>query len=124
MKLTNNFYLDEFNNRNAPLTKEVTYNIFVLAAQVKVLWDHVNLQIKITSGYRSPEHNAKIGGVKNSQHITGKAADIKVQGMTPKQVYDVIEALIAKGALQEGGLGLYSTWVHYDIREKKARWSK
>ena len=124
MQLTRNFNLSEFNTRNAPLTREITANILVLAVQLQALRDHVNLPIKITSGYRSPKHNASIGGAKNSQHITGKAADIKVQGMTPKQVYDVIEALIAKGAMQEGGLGLYSTWVHYDIREKKARWSK
>ena len=78
--------------------------------------------ITINSGYRSPKHNAKIGGAKNSQHLTGKAADIAVQGFTPKQVAEVIENLISQGKMTQGGLGVYSTWIHYDIRGTKARW--
>jgi hypothetical protein len=31
--------------------------------------------MRVTSGYRSPTHNAQVGGVKNSWHIVGRAAD-------------------------------------------------
>jgi uncharacterized protein YcbK (DUF882 family) len=62
--------------------------------------------------------------VKSSKHITGEAADFKIAGMTPKQVAAVIEKLIAAGKMEEGGIGIYSTWVHYDHRNVKARWSK
>ena len=41
--------------------------------------------LKINSGYRTPEHNAKVGGVPNSQHIHGKALDISTRGMCKKQ---------------------------------------
>lgn len=71
-----------------------------------------------------PEHNAKVGGVKSSRHITGEAADFKIEGYTPKEVAAIIEKLIAAGKMEEGGIGIYSTWVHYDHRNVKARWTK
>ena len=74
--------------------------------------------------FRSPEHNKAIGGASESQHVLGTAADIVVDGLTPKQVHAEIEKLIAEGKMREGGLGLYATWVHYDVRGTKARWTK
>ena len=124
MQLTTNFNLSEFNKHGFALSETVLRNIQALANNLQVLRDEVNKPIKITSGYRSPEHNAKVGGVKSSRHITGEAADFKIAGMTPKEVAAVIEKLIAAGKMEEGGLGTYSTWVHYDHRNVKARWSK
>ena len=124
MKLTTNFSLSEFNKHNFEVPNDVLRNLIELAKNLQVLRDEVKKPIKITSGYRSPEHNAKIGGAKASQHITGKAADIKIEGMTPKQVAAVIEKLIAAGKITEGGIGIYKTWIHYDIRGTKARWTK
>ena len=124
MQLTKNFNLSEFNKHNFALNETVLRNIQALANNLQVLRDEVKKPIKITSGYRSPEHNAKVGGVKSSRHITGEAADFKITGMTPKQVAAVIEKLIAAGKMEEGGLGTYSTWTHYDCRRSKARWSK
>jgi uncharacterized protein YcbK (DUF882 family) len=87
-----------------------------------VLRDAVGKSISITSGYRSPQHNKKIGGAKDSQHVKGMAADIKVAGMTPKEVALVIDGLIESGKMKQGGIGIYASWVHYDIRGTKARW--
>jgi uncharacterized protein YcbK (DUF882 family) len=124
MQLTTNFNLSEFNKHNFALSETVLRNIQALANNLQILRDEVKKPIKITSGYRSPEHNAKVGGVKSSRHITGEAADFKIAGMTPKEVAAVIEKLIAAGKMEEGGLGTYSTWVHYDHRNVKARWAK
>jgi uncharacterized protein YcbK (DUF882 family) len=127
MKLTNNFTLSEFNKHNFPISDTVFQNIFNLAKNLQVLRDEVKKPIKITSGYRSPEHNAKVGGVKSSRHITGEAADFKIAGMTPKEVAAVIEKLIAAGKMEEGGLGIYKTWIHYDTffnGKNKRRWCK
>lgn len=122
-KLTKNFSLQEFNSKcGRDIPNEILPNIIELAKNLQVLRDEVNKPISITSGYRSPEHNAKVKGAKNSQHIKGTAADIKVKGMTPKEVALVIEELIEQGKIKEGGIGIYRTWVHYDIRGKKARW--
>jgi uncharacterized protein YcbK (DUF882 family) len=122
-KLTNNFSLQEFNSKcGRDMPNKVMINIIELAKNLQVLRDAVNKPITITSGYRSPEHNAKVKGAKNSQHIFGTAADIKVQGMTPKEVALVIETLIKEGKMKEGGIGVYNSWVHYDIRGVRARW--
>ena len=122
-KLTKNFSLQEFNSKcGRDIPNEILPNIIELAKNLQVLRDAVNKPISITSGYRSPEHNARVKGAKNSQHIKGTAADIKVSGMTPKEVALVIEGLIEQGKMKQGGIGIYRSWVHYDIRGKKARW--
>jgi uncharacterized protein YcbK (DUF882 family) len=124
MKLTNNFNLNEFNKHNFPLTETILRNIQELAKNLQVLRDEVKKPIKITSGYRNAEFNNKIGGASQSRHITGQAADLKIEGYTPKQVAAIIEKLIAAGKMKQGGLGTYSTWIHYDTRGTAARWTK
>ena len=125
MRLTNNFSKSEFECKSgAEMPDEVLYNIQKLANQLQYIRDYTEKPITITSGYRSPEHNASIGGATNSQHIYGKAADIKVKDIPPYIVYELIEDLISKGEILQGGLGLYGSWVHYDIRGTKARWDK
>jgi len=122
-KITTNFSLEEFKCKDgSDIPNKELSNIILLAKQLQVLRDTIDKPIQINSAYRSPKHNAKIGGVKNSQHIKGKASDITVKGMTPKEVALVIEGLIEKGKMLQGGIGVYSTFVHYDIRGTKARW--
>jgi uncharacterized protein YcbK (DUF882 family) len=125
-KITTNFSLEEFNSKcGRPIPNNVLPNIINLAKNLQVLRDALGKSITITSGYRSPEHNAKVKGAKNSQHITGMAADIKVKGMTPKEVALVIEGLIESGKMKQGGIGIYPSWVHYDIYfdgKNKRRW--
>jgi len=122
-KLTNNFTLEEFNSKcGRDIPNNVLPNILQLAKNLQVLRDAVGKSISITSGYRSPQHNKKIGGAKDSQHVKGMAADIKVTGMTPKEVALVIEGLIEQGKMKQGGIGIYPSWVHYDVRGTKARW--
>lgn len=124
MKLTTNFSLNEFNKRNYNVPTDVLRNLLELAKNLQVLRDVVKKPIKITSGYRPAELNTKVGGATKSRHITGEAADFKIEGYTPKQVAAIIEKLIAEGKMKQGGLGTYSTWVHYDVRGTAARWTK
>jgi uncharacterized protein YcbK (DUF882 family) len=83
----------------------------------------------IISGYRSPSHNAKVGGAKQSQHMEGRAADITIVNVAPADVHATILELYNAGKLpQLGGLGVYPGWVHVDIRERVpadhlAQWS-
>lgn len=127
MKLTTNFSLNEFNKRNYNVPTDVLRNLIDLAKNLQVLRDEVKKPIKITSGYRPAELNAKVGGATKSRHITGQAADFKIEGYTPKQVAAIIEKLIAEGKMKQGGLGTYSTWVHYDTYfngKNPRRWTK
>jgi uncharacterized protein YcbK (DUF882 family) len=123
MKITKNFSLEEFNCKDgSDMPNAVMINIIELAKNLQVLRDYLNTSITVNSGYRSPKYNAKIGGVKNSQHVLGKASDLMVKGFTPRQVADAIEKLIKEGKMKQGGIGIYPTFTHYDIRNTKARW--
>lgn len=123
MQLTPNFTLSEFEcNSGAPTPLEVLRNLQQLANNLQVLRDATGKKITINSGYRSPTHNKTNGGKPKSQHLLGNAADIVVEDMTPKQVFEKIEELQAAGKMAIGGLHAYATFTHYDIRGTKARW--
>lgn len=125
MRLTANFNKKEFDSKDGSVMPEdVLMNVQKVANQLQVLRNHINKPIKINSGYRSPDHNRAIGGVSNSQHVLGKAADIMVTGVTTSELSAIIEQLISDGDMLQGGLGVYNTFVHYDIRKKKTRWNK
>lgn len=72
--------------------------------------------ITIVSGYRTPEHNEKVGGASNSYHMKGMAADIRVAGVPPARVYSDLNPV------HTGGLGKYNTFTHIDTRGTRARW--
>lgn len=123
MKLTKNFSKSEFDSKDgSTMPVDVLHNIQKVANQLQALRDHLGRSITINSGYRSPAHNKRIGGVRNSQHVKGTAADIVVSGMSTKEVAKAIETLIARGDMLQGGIGVYPTFVHYDIRKTRARW--
>ena len=124
MRLTKNFTQREFRSRDgAKMPLDVLDNIKELACNLQVLRDFLGESIKINSGYRSEAHNKTVGGVKTSQHVLGKASDICVKDIETDDLYLIIESLIEQGEMQEGGLGLYNSFVHYDIRGKRARWN-
>ena len=123
MKLSKNFSLNEFAcNDGSETPEDVIVNLMLLAEQLQVLRDFIDKPITVNSGYRSPKYNKKIGGATRSQHLLGKAADIRVDGISPSEIHSVIEELILDGRMQQGGLGKYNSFTHYDIRAKKARW--
>ncbi|MDM1523851.1 DUF882 domain-containing protein [Empedobacter sp. 225-1] len=122
MKLSTNFNLNEFESKDGAKTPEnVLSNLKELVKNLQIIRDNAGA-IKINSGYRSPAHNKAEGGVANSQHIYGKASDLKPLKITPKQLYNLIIELIGKGLIYNGGVGIYDTFVHYDIGGKGRRW--
>ena len=122
-KLTNNFSLSEFRCKDGTdVPDEHMDNVKKLAENLQVLREHLGKPIRIISGYRSPKYNRKIDGARRSQHMTASAADIKIQGMTPQEIKNIVENLIKEGKMKQGGIGLYKTFLHYDVRNRKARW--
>lgn len=79
--------------------------------------------ILVDDGYRCPEHNAAVGGVKSSQHILGRAADIRIKGLSLQEMY---ERAIKIPAFRDGGIGVYdSSFIHVDVRNTgEARWAR
>ncbi len=125
MHLSKNFHLNEFICRDgSPIPVRYLANVKKLATQLQALRDALGKPIVINSGYRTPSYNK---GAKRSQHLTASAADIRVKGLSPLQLKTRILALIAKGKMLDGGVGLYIRtaprlgWVHYDIGPAR-RW--
>lgn len=80
---------------------------------------HTGRPVIINSGYRSAAYNATIkNAAKNSQHVLGKAADIRVVGISPAKVAQIVECYLGNS----GGIGIYSTFTHVDVRTSCARW--
>lgn len=75
IQITENFSIDEFANH----LKDGNYvkiGDISLVSKLQQLRDIVG-QITVTSGYRTPEFNERVGGSSNSYHLDGLAADIK-----------------------------------------------
>ena len=121
--MTKNFSKEEFDcNDGSEMPINIYHNMVKVANQLQILRNYLGKPIQINSAWRSEEYNASVGGVKDSQHIMGRAADISVRDLNPIEVYNTIEKLIMNGEILQGGLGLYDTFVHYDIRGERARW--
>ncbi len=123
--LTASFDRSEFaspDGRAMPL--KYTANLLELARQLQVVRDVVGKPISISSGYRSPAHNAAVGGVSDSRHLTAQAADFSVRGVALAEVYCAMERLIPSGGMKQGGLGIYRGHLHYDTRGSRARWNQ
>ena len=114
VKLSEHFKVREF------ACKDGTDPVFVSESLVGILEAirlHYGLPVHVSSAYRTPQHNASEGGVKTSQHTYGLAADIRVDGHTPAEVYALADQLLG----EHGGVGIYDTFVHIDVRAKKSR---
>lgn len=117
---TRNFSARELACRCGCLTPlGVDLNLRRLAPALQQLRDLAGSPIIVTSGYRCPKHNEAVGGSKGSQHMHGIAADVWSRTLTPGQLKVLAEKI---PAFVNGGIGLYPTWIHVDIREGRARW--
>ncbi len=114
-KLSTNFKVKEF------ACTDGSDPIFIDSDLVNVLQKirtHFGKSVTITSAYRTPTKNKACGGSPYSQHLYGRAADVKISGISPKKVAAYAETLLKN----KGGIGIYSTFTHIDVRSTKARW--
>lgn len=86
-----------------------------------------NVPVYPTSGYRSPAHNAEVGGVGHSEHMEGKACDLKIKvngrWLTTFELFVLAEEI---DEFRNGGIGIYpgEDFIHVDVRGTRARWSR
>ncbi len=121
--LTKDFSLGDFACKDGVCVPPDLYdNARWLAQNLQALRDRLGECIYINSAYRTPHHNRVVGGVDGSQHVFCTAIDIYVDSLSPNELRDAIEALIAEGKMSEGGVGVYESFVHYDLRGERARW--
>ena len=123
MKITNNFSLREFRCKDGTdVPDDLRDNLQGLCENLERLRDKIGRPVHIVSGYRTETYNQRVGGVKRSQHLKAKAADLRVSGMTTRELHAEIIKLIRAGEMDAGGVGLYLSFVHYDTRGRNARW--
>lgn len=116
VQLSANFKAKEFSCKDG---SDVIFISPELADILQKIRDYFESPVTINSGYRTFAYNKKIGGATYSQHCYGTAADINVKGIKPKAVAQYIETLMPN----YGGIGIYPTFVHVDIRKTKSRWN-
>ena len=117
--LSEHFSTSEFAD---PSTGECHINPFLISA-LEELRAKVGKPIIVHSGYRSPRHNAEVGGASHSQHLLGKAADISVKDFSVLALY----AYATQVTLFDlGGVGIYPEdgFIHVDVRPQRARWAR
>ena len=90
MNLTENFTLAEMTKSetalrhdmdNTPGEQEIAALKALAEHVLQPVRDHFGKGVKVNSGFRHPEVNAKVGGSKTSDHCRGQAADIEIPGI-------------------------------------------
>ena len=98
-------------------------NLITLALIVDQLSERLASRVIITSGYRSPAYNSCISGSPLSTHNRGEALDVTAVDRNPQEVLRVLCQLRSEGTFS-GGIGVYATHVHFDIRGSNVNWGE
>lgn len=126
MQLSEHFTLEELthsevaerkNLDNTPNALEVA-NLVRLAGLLEEVRALLNKPILLNSGFRSKTVNDSVGSRDTSQHRIGCAADIRVPGMTPKQV---VQAVIASNIGYDQIIEEFGSWTHISVPDTAAR---
>jgi uncharacterized protein YcbK (DUF882 family) len=106
------FTLDEFDCPSLPNSgKNMDTNFLTKLEEAREI---AGVPFKITSGYRTKEHNEEVGGVPNSSHLIGVAADVSVSSGHDR--YVILNALIRAGFKR---IGVAKTFIHCDTDDSK-----
>lgn len=117
MKLTEHFTLEEFTHSNIAsrlridnrVPDELMANIQLTANKLELVRKVLGFPIMITSGYRCPLLNARVGGVSTSAHTKGLAVDFHCAYGTPKEI---CQRLIDTGVQFDKLIQEHNQWVH------------
>ena len=107
------FTLDEFDCPSLPNSgKNMDTNFLTKLEEAREI---AGVPFKITSGYRTKEHNEAVGRVANSSHLIGVAADIAVSSGSER--YIILNALLKAGFKR---IGVAKTFIHCDTDDSKS----
>jgi len=89
---------------------------------LELLRSLVGKPVVVHDAYRCPMHNQKVGGVNDSEHTRGMAADVSIPGLSLQQMF---ELALQVPAFLNGGIGVYDgAFLHLDVRPHPARWAR
>lgn len=120
MKLSEHFTLEELTYSdiakrhsldNSP-DKLIVPNLIRLAELLEDVRSLFNLPIRINSGYRSVTVNSLLGSKPTSQHCSGCAADIRIEGLTPDQI---VKKIVKSNIQYDQVIREFDSWVHISI---------
>lgn len=94
-------------------------NVIALAKDLEELRKLIG-PIRVTSGFRTLNHNASVGGASKSQHLYGRGADIVPLRVSVAKAAQEAEKV---PAFKRGGVGTYKDHLHIDNRGYRARWT-
>lgn len=125
-QLTTHFHVDELMCKDGtPVPPELLDNARAICQRAQVLRELLCRPLKVTSGYRPPHYNERIGGAKRSQHLTASALDLSCSRWSADELATQYEGLVRTGMVPDGGLGVYPRkwggWIHIDLGRPR-RW--
>ena len=112
--VSKNFKVSEFKSNDGADAVLIDKELVTILQNIR---DHFGTAVTINSAYRTAEYNTKVGGGKNSLHLQGSAADIKIAGVSPWEIAKYAETIGVRG------IGVYNTFVHVDTRASKYYWN-
>jgi zinc D-Ala-D-Ala carboxypeptidase len=102
---------------NTPNATEIA-NLVRVAALLEEVRALVKKPILVNSGFRSKQVNDAVGSRDTSQHRIGCAADIRVPGMTPREV---VEACIKANIGYDQVIEEFGSWTHISVPDSPSR---
>lgn len=113
---------DEFQIDNFPKDCDIIDNIIFTMEKLDAIREEYGLPLYVSSGYRCPDLNTKVGGKETSQHLKGQAADINLGSVEKNRAFfnwlacnkDEVEfdQLIDES---------YFSWVHVSFKKENNR---
>lgn len=106
------------NINNMPDIRALDSMLELIYYVLQPLREIIKKPMKITSGFRNSEVNRLVGGARNSQHLTGQAADFVIDGMTPAAVIEIVKK---SGIEFDQVINEYNKWTHISFNKGKNR---
>nr|DAG31397.1 MAG TPA: peptidase [Microviridae sp.] len=113
-KLSDHFDAKEMACKDGSNEMLVSTNLIAILEKIR---ENFNAPVIVNSGYRTPEWNAKVDGAKDSYHMKGMAADIRIKGVSTNRIAKYADEIMEN----YGGVIRYSNFVHIDVRDEKYR---
>ena len=108
----------KYNTNNMPDIQSLDNLLYLITYCLQPVRNILKKQMIITSGYRNKYVNDIVKGSKNSQHLSGKAADFTVKGMSVNEIINIIKSSEIEF---DQLINEYNKWVHISFNKGKNR---